>query len=75
MNAQEFDALLSQFKRRTPFEPFEVELLDGRVIEIARPTLVFDGSGAGYLSPTDELIDFKSAEVRSIHPTTQEVVR
>ena len=75
MNAQEFDDLLCQFKRRIPFQPFEVELLDGRVIEIVQPTLVFDGSGAGYLSPSDELIDFNSADVRSIQPMSHEVVR
>ena len=75
MSAQEFDELLCQFKRRVPFEPFEVEMADGRVIEIVQPTLVFDGSGAGYLSPSDELIDFKSADVRSIHPLSHEVAR
>ena len=74
MNAQEIDDQLIQFKRREPFQPFAVELLDGRVIEIVEPNFAING-GASFLTDDDELVAFNTAEIRSIHPLLHEAAR
>jgi hypothetical protein len=53
---------------REPFQPFVVELLDGRVIEIDHPKLVFGGGAASFLTPTYELVEFVCEDIRAIRP-------
>jgi hypothetical protein len=47
-----FDRALRAFVRRTPFQPFTVELASGARIEVDHPeALVFRGGVAIYVSP------------------------
>lgn len=75
MDIQEFDNQLCQLKRREPFQPFEVELMDGRVIQILFPRLAINWGGATFVSDDDELVDFQCDQVRSIHPMLSEAAR
>jgi hypothetical protein len=71
MTAEQFEQTLLQFIRRKPFEPFVVELLDGRVLEIDTPKVVVGGGGASILTPDFDLVEFTSAEVRGMRPAAQ----
>lgn len=71
MSAEQFEYVLRQFKYRTPFEPFEVELLDGHVISVNSPKMVIAGGGASFLTE-DELVDFECEQVRDIRPAAHE---
>ena len=72
MNADQFEQTLLQFLRRRPFEPFVVELLDGRVIEIPSPTVVVGGAAATFISPDFDHTDFYGKEVRAIRAAVRE---
>ncbi len=68
MDQQRFEDLLRQFKRREPFQPFVVELLDGSEIRIEEARLAFNGGAAVYLPPGPdlEIIPFECEGVRDI---------
>jgi hypothetical protein len=65
MKAEQFEETLLQLIRRRPFEPFVVELLDGRVIEITSPKVV-GGGGATFIRDDFDLVDVVCEEVRAI---------
>jgi hypothetical protein len=67
MTAEEFEQILLRFKYHKPFQPFIVEMLDGRTIEITRPALTFDENGATYIAPGFEFVDFGRDKVRAMH--------
>jgi hypothetical protein len=69
MNRDQFENTLRQFVRREPFQPFVVELLDGRIIQIASPRVVMGGGGASFFTPDYDLIEFTCEEVRAIRHT------
>jgi hypothetical protein len=71
MNVEQFERTLRQSLRREPFEPFIVELIDGRVIRFDRPKLALGGGGASFLTPNYELVEFACEEVRAIYPAVQ----
>ena len=71
MNIEEFEATLRRFIRQEPFQPFEVELLDGRRIEVRHPGVALGGGGAAYLAG-DEFIEFACRDVRAIHQVEPE---
>jgi hypothetical protein len=51
MVAENFEKTLRAFARRTPFQPFMVELISGAHIQVDHPeALVFRGGVAVYLS-------------------------
>jgi len=66
MTAEQFEQTLLQFIRRQPFEPFVVELLDGRLIEIASPKMAVGGGGASILTEDFNLVEFTCKEVREM---------
>ena len=68
MTIQELEEQIIQLKHQKPFRPFEVELLDGRVIKIRRPNLCINSTGAGYLSAKEGIVDFEFDEVRCFRP-------
>jgi hypothetical protein len=68
MSTQEFESILRQFLRREPFQPFAVELADGRIIEIDAPKVVFGGGAASFFTPAYDLVEFACENVRAIHP-------
>jgi hypothetical protein len=70
MSPTEFDDTLRKFMRARPFMPFVVELLDGRQLVFAEPTVAFDNGGAISLSQS-RLDIFECEDVRAIRPTPQ----
>jgi hypothetical protein len=66
MKPEQFENTLRQFLRREPFEPFVVELLDGRIIEVTRPGVVMGGGGASFFTPDYNLVEFSCEQVRAI---------
>jgi hypothetical protein len=75
MTAEQFDQALSQFKHREPFEPFVVELHDGRVIEIVQPDIAFYEGFASFFTPDSDLVNFAHEDVREIRSAAQGVAR
>jgi hypothetical protein len=73
MSVAEFEQTLLRFKYHEPFEPFVVELLDGRVIEIGEPAVLFDENGATYVTPEFDFVGFRRENVRAIRPAAQGV--
>jgi hypothetical protein len=41
-------------------------MLDGRLIEVNDPRIVFNGGAASFLTPDDELVEFACEDVRCI---------
>jgi undecaprenyl-diphosphatase len=74
MNAEQFEQTLRQFLRREPFQPFVVELIDGRVIPIEDPKVVIGGGAAAFLTP-DALVEFVCEDVQAIRPVVKKLVR
>jgi len=73
MTEELFEATLRKYLRRKPFFPFLVELLDGRIIIVERPSLAM-GGGAATILTEDEMIEFACEEVRDIRPVPAETV-
>jgi hypothetical protein len=72
MNVEEFESNLRRFLRQEPFYPFEVELIDGRRVEVNRPAVVFGGGAATFVTPDFDLIEFVCEDVRAIRQMTPE---
>jgi hypothetical protein len=72
MPVEQFEDTLRHYLRKKPFEPFEVELLDGRIIKVKRRKVMFAGGNAAYIKPGPRLVEFTSAEVRAIRPAVRE---
>ena len=65
MNQNLFEETLRKYLRSKPFQPFAVELLDGKVIVVERPSLAM-GGGAATILTEDAFIEFACEEVRDI---------
>ena len=63
MTPEEFEQTLLRFKYREPFEPFVVELRDGRKIEVGHPSVLFDQDGGTYVTPDLDFFDFRRDQV------------
>lgn len=73
MMEENFERLLRDNLRREPFQPFVVELVDGRQIIIDAPhTVAMSGGGGTFISPEFELVSFSSDQVRAIRPALRE---
>ena len=72
MSAKEFDDRLRTLVYGLRFRPFVVELKDGRVIEINKPSVAFGGGTAGFLSAKCELIGFSHKQVRRFREVSRE---
>jgi hypothetical protein len=73
MSAEEFEQTLLRYKYREPFEPFVVELRDGRTIPIDEPSILFDEKGATYITPDFDFVGFSRENVQAIRPPVQGV--
>ena len=71
MTAETFDLTLCRLLRQEPFQPFVVELVDGRRLEIDRRRLAVNYGGATLVTPELELIEFVPEEVRDIRLAQQ----
>lgn len=65
MNQDTFESTLRKYLRSKPFHPFQVELLDGKVIIVDRPSLAMGGGAATIFTDT-EFIEFACEEVRDM---------
>ena len=74
MNQETFERTLRQYLQGKPFQPFAVELLNGKVITIERPSLAIGGDSAAMITDNDELIEILCEEVHTIRPATLEAV-
>ncbi len=68
MKIEEFEETLRELLRREPFQPFVVELVDGRVIAVDEPKLAFCGGAASFFTPSYDLVEFACEEVQAIRP-------
>lgn len=75
MKTQEFEGQIIELIHKKPFRPFAVEMEDGRIIEIRRPSVVINGGGAGYISEDYDIEDFELDEVRNVHPLKRKAKR
>jgi hypothetical protein len=73
MNQEQFEETLRQFLRREPFQPFVVEMLNGRLIEVHHPGVAFGGGAASYLTSNYELERFECENVRAIRLAAHEI--
>jgi len=72
MSPEHVVAMLIEYKRREPFEPFVVKLDDGRVIRVDHPTLGINPPAASYMSPDLAVLeDFRCDQVLDIRPALQ----
>ncbi len=71
MTADDFESTMRRFLRQEPFQPFVVELLDGRVIWITRPGLALGGGGASFFTPEYDFIEIACGDVRTIRQAVQ----
>ena len=71
MTAKQFDQTLRQFHNREPFEPFVVEMLDGRLIEVHSPNVAFCDGAASFFTADSEFVQLVCEEVRAIRPAFQ----
>jgi hypothetical protein len=68
MNAEQFEQTLRQVLQREPFEPFVVELRDGRLLAVDHPRVAIGGGAASFFTPSYDLVEFFCEDVRAIRP-------
>jgi hypothetical protein len=67
MKKEDFEHTLRALLRAEPFQPFIVDLENGKQVHISQPTVAFNDGFAGYLNPAYELVEFACEDVRQIH--------
>ena len=75
MSPEDVESTLIRLLRREPFQPFVIDLADGRRLEIDDRCLAMNGGGATFLTPDYLVEEFWFADVRDIRPTTLEAVQ
>ncbi len=68
MTTEHFEETLREFIRHEPFIPFAVEFMDGHIIHVPTPRVVFAGGAATFFTPDFDMVEFASEEVRAIRP-------
>jgi hypothetical protein len=67
MKTGQFEQTLRHLLRQEPFQPFVVELVDGRVVTVDHTKVVFAGGAASFFTPSYDLVEFACEEVQAIH--------
>ena len=66
MAKDEFETCLRQYLERRPFQPFVIELTDGRRLVIKQLPVVFSDGAASFIDPADgALVDFSHDQVQT----------
>jgi hypothetical protein len=74
MSKNEFETFLRRYLEHRPFQPFVVELTDGRRVVVKQPPVAYSDGAASFIEPsTGALVDFSHDEVRSFGLWEQEV--
>ena len=68
MVREEVEDTLRRFLRQEPFQPFVVELADGRRLEIDERCMVMNGGGATWWTPDYLFEEFWFRDVLDIRP-------
>jgi hypothetical protein len=68
MSREDVESTLLEFLRREPFQPFVIDLADGRRLEIDDRCLAINGGGATFLTPGYLIEDFWFDDVQNIQP-------
>ena len=66
MSREDVESTLLEFLRQEPFQPFVIDLADGRRLEIDDRCLAMNGGGATFLTPDYLVEEFWFNEVREI---------
>ena len=66
MLREDVEPTLIQLLRQKPFQPFIIDLADGRRLAIGNRCLVIGGGGGTWWTPDDMLEDFWFDDVRDI---------
>ncbi len=74
MSDTQFFDTLRTLTRHQPFQPFVVELLDGRRIVVDSPSVAFSGGAAASYNSAERFFEFFCSEqVRAISPLDTQV--
>ena len=74
MTKEKFEISLREYLERRPFQPFVVELRDGRRLMVKQLPVAYSDGGAGFIDPSDgALVDFTHEEVRTFGLWKKEV--
>jgi hypothetical protein len=65
MTVDQFEQTLRELLRQDSFQPFVVEMVDGRVLTVDHP-VVIGGGAASFLTQSDELVEFACEDVQAI---------
>jgi hypothetical protein len=68
MSREDVEPTLIKFLRQEPFQPFVIDLADGRRLEIDDRCLAVNGGGATFLTPDYLIEEFWFGDVRAIRP-------
>jgi hypothetical protein len=66
MSEQQFDQILCECLRREPFQPFVIELVNGKRYEFHAPVLALNYGAAGFISDSEGLVTILCEDVRHI---------
>jgi hypothetical protein len=66
MKPQEFQQTLRQLLNREPFQPFVVELVDGRNLVVDHSKVLFGGGAASFFTPKHDLVEFACEDVQAM---------
>jgi hypothetical protein len=72
MNPKQMEEKVIEFKRRVPFVPFVVELVDGNRVEVSHAGLAITADGFGFLAANDAIVDVEFRKVQAIRPLNSE---
>jgi hypothetical protein len=71
MKQETFQQILHELRWEKPPQPFVIELMDGRRIEVDEPNAVaVNEKAAVFLNPDYEFVEFSTDDVQAIHPST-----
>lgn len=73
MAKEDFENCLRQYLERRPFRPFVIEFTDGRRLVIKQIPVVFNDGAAGFIDPSDTLVEFFHDEVQAFALWEEEV--
>ena len=75
MTAKEFETTLRELLNKKPFQPFEVEYLDGRRFWVDAPHVAFSGGGATFLGPNHVAYTFDCNTIKRFVPVAMTEVK
>jgi hypothetical protein len=72
MLREDVEPTLIRLLRQEPFQPFVIDLADGRRLFVGSRSMAINGGGATMWTPDDMLEDFWFDDVKDIRPVSLE---